>query len=630
MMPSYTDDVATPESRLESLFQTDSSLGSTIEPDQHSSEYQPDTPTSTDESIPAEAAITVITSPRPVTKSFSLSSNGDLVKETAANVADGTLSIRRLTTLEEFGNLLHGLNPYQCITYGVPKRDGLKLMSTAALQKAGRPDDATARTKTTFNWPSGSGILMLDYDAPKDGTPVLTRQQLFDILYATFPTLKDSDALWMPSTSSEIYNADTNAQLTGIKGQRIYFMLQDASDIPRAGKALLVHLWAAGHGRFEVSSSGSLLERGLFDASVWQTNRIDFAGGAQCAKPLEQRRGTPILSEGTERLVDSRVVFPDPSSDILANAEKHKTSAKLSVTFESQQKRKTWETERISDLKTKNPHMLPETIQRLMNRAVDDRRLIGEWQITVVGEDGSETVVPVDELLANAAKYDGLRTLDPLEPDYDGRRPVGKLFLFGRPCLFSLAHGGTRFSLAGSQLGIEIVKGRECDSVDKVLQTMRTNPDVYDFGSALVTVSEGRTRPMNEINLRYWLGSVVQFSQRKSYANGQHFEVLEDPPGTVCKAVLALGSSRNLKRLTAVITAPTLRQDGSILSTLGFDDSSGLLLDSGDEITHHVPTTPTEAEAQNALETLWHPFKNFPFVDELAQAAHASSVEQPM
>jgi hypothetical protein len=43
----------------------------------------------------------------------------------------------------------------------------------------------------------------------------------------------------------------------------------DRYGCPYAGEALLIRLWARGIGRFEVSSSGALLERGLFDGSVW-------------------------------------------------------------------------------------------------------------------------------------------------------------------------------------------------------------------------------------------------------------------------------------------------------------------------------------------------------------------------
>lgn len=575
-----------------------------------------------------QASVTVITSKNPVTKSFSLSDDGKLEKRTSANVSDGDLAVKHFHSLKEFCDLLHTLMANQCLTYGIPHRDGLKLMSSATWVKEGRPDTATPRTKTAFQWPSAAGILMLDYDAPKDGSAHLNREELFAMLYGALPSLVDSDALWLPSTSSEIYNSETGDQLAGVKGQRIYFMVADAADIPRAGNALLTHLWAAGHGQFEVSSSGSMLERGGFDASVWQTNRIDFAGGASCDYPLEQRRGDPVLTEGVSRTVDSRMCIPEPSPEILAAANSYKSVARSVKANEAAEKRATWKVGQIASLSAVNSSISPDTIARMVDHAVDPDRhqLIGDWQITVVGADGNESTVSVAEILNNPAKYNQMNTLDPLEPDYDGQRPVGKLFLTGRQYLYSFAHGGTTFALSRQLVRIEKVTGRERDAVDSALQVMKDSPDIYQFGTTLVTVRNGRTHALNEAALRYWLGGVVQFWHWKTAANNQRFEVLDDPSSSICKAVLSGAGQGSLKPLRDVITAPTLRNDGSVFDLPGYDHSSRLLLDVDQDEMRHIPANPTEDQARKALQVLWSPFSEFPFVDELAKAAHLAAL----
>ncbi len=400
--------------------------------------------------FPLAATVTIIMSPTPVTKGFTLSANNQLQKETNAEIYDGHLLVYRVETLRDFADLLHDLKPNECVSYGISKRGASLLTTNAKWVRDGCPDDATPRTVKEFGWPKGPGILMLDYDAPKDGAASLTKDELFAAVYAACPLLAESDALWMPSTSSEIYNAETDEQLAGIKGQRIYFMLEDASDIPRAGKALLTHLWADGHGRYEVSSSGSMLERGIFDASVWQTNRIDFAGGAMCDAPLEQRRGFPLVVEATHRAVDSRLAIPEPSKKIVEAAERNKSAARALVADEAGDKRTIWVKDRTESIKAKNPTLAPENIARMVDDAIDpDRRqLMGDWQIIVVDDDGIESSVTVTEILDNPEKYHHMLTLDPLEPDYDGRRAVGKLFLSGQPYLNSFAHGGAKFSLS--------------------------------------------------------------------------------------------------------------------------------------------------------------------------------------
>ncbi len=582
-----------------------------------------------DQAPTSEVALTVLTASAPVTKKFRLSPDGKLEKQTAAQVWSGNLSVRRLGNLRDFADLLIGLTPDQCVVYGVGPRDELRLTTRSSWYASGCPEDSVPRTAEAFAWPSGRGILMLDYDAPKDGAAALTEDELIAAVHAACPMLAESDALWWPSTSSEIYNAETGEQLAGVKGQRIYFILDDASDIPRAGKSLLTHLWAAGHGRFEVSSSGSMLERGMFDASVWQTNRIDFVGGAVCDAPLEQRRGFPVLLEGAYRAVNSYSAIPDPSAEVVNMAERNKIAAKARVAAESAQKREIWVESRTACIKAQNPSLKPEDVSRMVNYAIDPerRQLMADWQIIVIGDDGRESCVTVNQILDNPEKYHHKLTLDPLEPDYDGRRTVGKLFLYGGcPNLNSFSHGGAKFVLSRDVVRIEIVAGRENDAINGLLKVMRNSPELFDFGTTVVKINDGKTLSLNDASLRYWVGSAVQFFSAKNTASGQRIDVLQNPPLSICKTVLSLVGQRNLKPLQAVITAPTLREDGTVLATPGYDTASGLFLDFNDDDAFPIPMFPTEGQARKALETLWFPFSQFPFVDGLARAAHLSAL----
>ena len=72
----------------------------------------------------------------------------------------------------EFSALLQSLQPNQCLTYGIPPRDA-GLVTDEEWKGLNCPDDPLPRAKSIFAWPSGPGILMLDYDAPKDGTKPL-------------------------------------------------------------------------------------------------------------------------------------------------------------------------------------------------------------------------------------------------------------------------------------------------------------------------------------------------------------------------------------------------------------------------------------------------------------------------
>ena len=64
--------------------------------------------------------------------------------------------------------------------------------------------------------------------------------------------------------------------------------------------------------------------------------------------------------------------------------------------------------------------------------------------------------------------------------------------------------------------------------------------------------------------------------------------------------------------LSGVVTAPTLRIDGSVVEKQGYDQKSGLFLSLKD-IFPKVPESPTREQAQEALARLKSILKNFPF-----------------
>lgn len=83
-------------------------------------------------------------------------------------------------------------------------------------------------------------------------------------------------------------------------------------------------------------------------------------------------------------------------------------------------------------------------------------------------------------------------------------------------------------------------------------------------------------------------------------------------PMNVAETLLARGQWR-LRRLTAIIDAPTLRADGSVLDAPGYDQETGLLLECGAQFGA-VPESPTHADAHAALKRLSALVAAFPFV----------------
>ena len=568
-------------------------------------------PTKSRKTVP----VSIITSadPKLLTKRMQLR-NGACEKIGGGILKEGKAEITNVVFPDGFMDLLPELNPNQALTYGLPIYAPVKLVTKEEWHKLGKPKHAIPRSNETFYWNDGPGIMMLDYDPRPEG-PKHTGDDLVQVLRSTVKGLMDATMLWWPSASSLITNADTGEQLLGLNGQRIYFAVTDARDIPRAGAALIEHLWAEGFGYCEVSKSGSLLSRTVFDGSVWQPNRLDFVAGASCEHPLRQDRGGPVLITGTVDLVDTALAIPDPTDERKLKAEALRVAAKREKAPHITVARNAWIETCVNKITGDNlDNDAAKAARAIAKRAIENEVLCGDFIIYII-DAGKPQPVTVTQVLDHPLKYHGILTLDPLEPDYNNKKVVGKLYtLGGRPNLFSFAHGGRNFKLQPQLTEVELIKGRTSDAVDVTLETLRHLPDVFDFGGALVIVDQGHIHPQEDASLIYFLGGVTQFWRWHMMPNKAPVKILEDPPARIAKQILSIGSRRNLRPLTAVVTAPTLRPDGTVLDLPGYDDATGILFETKEDVVP-VPLYPTNTVVAKALGQLLKPFKEFPVVD---------------
>ncbi|BBF92835.1 hypothetical protein [Blastochloris tepida] len=94
-----------------------------------------------------------------------------------------------------------------------------------------------------------------------------------------------------------------------------------------------------------------------------------------------------------------------------------------------------------------------------------------------------------------------------------------------------------------------------------------------------------------------------------------------DAPAEVARMILAAkGHGWTVPRLRAVISAPTLRHDGTVITEPGYDAATGLLL-VGDSLWRQIPEKPSKRDAARALDVLVEPIDAMPFVDNTDRAA---------
>jgi hypothetical protein len=310
-----------------------------------------------------QIAFSKVTAVKPaiVSKQYSKDANGKAVKKPGGNLIEGKLHKAVVASLAEFSAALDAAGPDTAFLYGVSQHSEAVITTQSNLErkKAGRNKGdlpVIARDRAHLAWENAPGILMLDYD-PFPDVPPLSQAELLEILYQVWPELRAAPHIWRPSSSSCIFDEETGQEVRGITGQRVYVLIADATDIPRVGKNLVDRLWLAGYGRIVFSKSGAMLERTVVDSSVWQPERFDFCGGADCELPLVQRFAASCLYNPDAAPLDTRRLVRDLSKEEIAEVERIKKEAKGqdSAVKEAEKIQDTWLDERVkaSGAKTK-------------------------------------------------------------------------------------------------------------------------------------------------------------------------------------------------------------------------------------------------------------------------------------
>lgn len=393
--------------------------------------------------------ISVFTSSEILTKAFSIV-EGRLRKSPGGHMTSGQVEHVTLRKPSDLAALLPTLKSNQATAYGVSVHKLARLVALAAVDRSAPGTIPTiARTAQNFTW-RGPGILMLDYDPPKDGTPPLTREQFVDLVTSVCRELAGAPMVVCDSASSHIWNTKTGEELIGARGLRIYIFVADASDIPRAGKVLFNKLWLAGHGRIEVSAAGTMLVRGPIDIAVHQPERLDFAAGAACEPPLEQRRPAPEVRNNDAAPLDTSRVLPPLTPKQEAELHRLVQAAKGKARPEAARVREQWLDNRVGDDLARNGMTRathPREAQAKRNEfaaAAETSILHGNLSLHLRGGQ----VATVDAILAAPEKFDGMRCADPLEPSYGNDDRIALIITSdGDPRIYSHAHGGQVYFL---------------------------------------------------------------------------------------------------------------------------------------------------------------------------------------
>lgn len=186
---------------------------------------------------------------------------------------------------------------------------------------------------------------------------------------------------------------------------------------------------------------------------------------------------------------------------------------------------------------------------------------------------------------------------------------------------------------------IRLVVGELHDAVEHGIRALKVDTNLYQREGALVHVT--RATADDEIATdREWREGTPQIHNmavdtlRERLTRAARWAKFDgrskgwrptDPPDHAVKAIASRKEWTGIRRLMGVIETPSLRPDGSVISTPGYDAATGFLYAPRAEFPT-IPEQPTLEDAQRALAMLEDVFIDFPYASPACRAMAVAAV----
>ena len=386
----------------------------------------------------SKVKFTEFTSDSRLTKAVNLV-NGEVVKDGGTNMYHGNAKQIEIE-FSEVPEYLLILTEKQAICSGVFDREKVEI----TIPNNPIPG-AKRRCLDDMSWPEGPGIVLIDHDAT--GGDALSMEEVLQAIEEIIPEINSTAVIQRPSTGSCIYGED-GEELIGVRGHHTLLYVADMENLDKLKEILEHRLWLGGRGVTFVSLNGSCYARNsILDMAVFSRERLIYEADAVCGEGLRQDRGQHIYIDGNALNI-SRLA--PPTEDERGLVKKLKALSKAKAKPEVEEKEREY-------LKTEVPKVIErkKCTQKAAEKIVKSRKygtLLGSDVVYLLVK-GGEVEVEVSELLLHPEKYDpdgkGALMLDPVEPDYCGRKQCAVFFanVNGSPKIKTQAHQGCTYSL---------------------------------------------------------------------------------------------------------------------------------------------------------------------------------------
>lgn len=195
--------------------------------------------------------------------------------------------------------------------------------------------------------------------------------------------------------------------------------------------------------------------------------------------------------------------------------------------------------------------------------------------------------------------------------------------LFERVVLFPPAPANDAMTEGGNDRPVILVEADMHTTVDTACAALSRHPDVFQRGGRLVQKLSPTSRDggasvptLREIPPSVLASELSRVAAWQKYDGRAKKPLPCEPPERIVSAVAQAGQWPGVRCLVGITETPTLRANGSILQTPGYDSSTALLYEPGVVAFPPVGEAPTLEDARAALAALQDVFREFPFERE--------------
>jgi hypothetical protein len=186
-----------------------------------------------------------------------------------------------------------------------------------------------------------------------------------------------------------------------------------------------------------------------------------------------------------------------------------------------------------------------------------------------------------------------------------------------------------------------VISHEEHRNVDEAVAALKAAPLLFQRGGALVTIladckptpkRHDPTRPPGSLRIALLPNAQIR---RLLTVHARWMEsrkgglVTAHPPASIVDELATLGAWPEIRPIEGITETPTLRPDGSLIGSPGYDEETGLWFAPNGKFPA-IPDRPTLADAQLARDGLYEVVEDFPFAGPEHKATWLAALLTPL